>query len=193
MRSYLQIRQKLMARSLISPEQWEKAKEYFEHGLTLKEISDKTGITRGAISKKSKSEEWNKESSKKQLLSQAVEVTVAKETLKETPVALEVHQELHDEKVRREKLVYGNAELIASMIPTVIKNFEVETVDKKTGDTVVVNSIQPNDMKTLAEANDKLAITLKVADRHAPKIDVTQMQQATSGDTTILIQEDKVE
>lgn len=36
-----------------------------------------------------------------------------------------------------------------------------------------------NDLKTLVEANDRLAITLKVADRHAPKIELnnTNAQQ----------------
>ena len=34
----------------------------------------------------------------------------------------------------------------------------------------------PSDLKILIEAVDKAAITLKVADRHAPKIDITQNQ-----------------
>jgi len=165
-----------MARSLIAPDQWEKAKEYFEHGLSLSDISDRTGISRGAISKKSKSEEWGKETPKKQLLSQAIDVTKGKNVLKETPVALEVHNELHNEAIRREGLIFGNAEKLAKKLGTM--SDQIDT---------------PNDLKTLAEANDKLAITLRVADRHAPKIDVTQVQQATAGETTILIQEDKVE
>lgn len=32
----------------------------------------------------------------------------------------------------------------------------------------------PNDLKTIVEAVDKASITLKVSDRHAPKIDITQ-------------------
>lgn len=148
-----------MARSVITKEQWHKAREYFEHGLSLKEISDKTGITRGAISKKSKAEEWDKESPKKQLLSQAVEVEMAKETLKKHPVSIEVHNELVDDATRRANLVYGNAEKLAQKLNTMADQI----------DTAL-------DMKTLADANDKLAVTLKVADRHAPKIDVTQQQ-----------------
>jgi hypothetical protein len=37
----------------------------------------------------------------------------------------------------------------------------------------------PNDALTIANTNDKLAITLKVADRHAPKIELnnTNAQQ----------------
>lgn len=165
-----------MARSLITPEQWEKAKEYFEHGLTLKEISDRTGITRGAISKKSKSEEWDKDSPKKQLLSQAVEVSALKETLKETPVSLEVHEELHKEQLHYKNLVY-----------------RLQEKALKKADTMLDQLDTPNDLKTVVEAVDKASITLKVSDRHAPKIDIQQLQQQnTTGTTTVNIIEDKV-
>ena len=36
---------------------------------------------------------------------------------------------------------------------------------------------EPQDLKYLVEANDKLAITLKVADRHAPKQDINIANQ----------------
>ena len=87
-----------MARSIISPQTWERAREYFEHGLTLDDISERTGITKGAISKKSRAEKWEKESIKKHILSQAVGVAEAKETLKETAVA--VHEELYSERTK---------------------------------------------------------------------------------------------
>lgn len=53
-------------------------------------------------------------------------------------------------KVRRHSLINNNAELIASKIPTMLEQID-----------------SPSDLKILAEANDRLAITLKVADRHA--------------------------
>jgi len=53
--------------------------------------------------------------------------------------------------------IYGNAEKLAKKLNTMTDQID-----------------SPNDMKTLADANDRLAITLKVADRHAPKIDITQ-------------------
>ncbi len=58
-------------------------------------------------------------------------------------------------KVRRHSLINNNAELIASKIPTMLEQ-----------------STTPFDLKTLAETNDRLAITLKVADRHAKSSDV---------------------
>jgi len=63
-------------------------------------------------------------------------------------------------KLRHEELINGNAMLLAGKLKTMAEQIDT-----------------PNDLKTLAEANDKLAITLKVADRHAPKIDITQQQQ----------------
>jgi hypothetical protein len=59
------------------------------------------------------------------------------------------------EKIRRENLIYGNAEKLAKKLNTM--SDQIDT---------------PSDMKTLADANDRLAITLKVADRHAPKIEL---------------------
>jgi len=151
-----------MARSKITGEEWERAKEYFEHGLTLSEIEKKTGISRGAISKKSKSRAWDKESPKKQLLSDAIEVSEAKETLKKHPVSIEVHEELLDEKTRHKTLIYDNATKLAGKINTMADQID-----------------QPQDMKHLVDANDKLAVTLKVADRHAPKCDVNVQTSQT--------------
>ena len=57
-----------------SKEQWETAKEYFEAGLSLAEINLRTEISRPQISKRAKKEGWEKETIKKQIISQAVEV-----------------------------------------------------------------------------------------------------------------------
>jgi len=44
----------------ISQERWDKAKEYFEAGLSLSEIVLRTEISKAQISKKSKIENWEK-------------------------------------------------------------------------------------------------------------------------------------
>lgn len=86
-------------------------------------------------------------------------------------------KQIVDKKTEHLKLINDNATLLAGKIKTLAEN------PKNTS----------YDVKTLVDANDKLAITLKVADRHAPKIDVTQMQQNnTSQATTVNIIEDKV-
>ena len=38
--------------------QWEKAKAYYEAGMTLSQIKDKTGIARNTISQRAKREQW---------------------------------------------------------------------------------------------------------------------------------------
>jgi len=73
-----------------------------------------------------------------------------------------------NDKVRRHSLINNNAELIASKIPTMLEQID-----------------SPSDLKTLAEANDRLAITLKVADRHAKSGDVNVNATAAVGIQTI--------
>ena len=60
-------------------------------------------------------------------------------------------------KTKHLKLINDNATLLAGKITTMAQQID-----------------SPNDLKTLVDANDRLAITMKVADRHAPKIDITQ-------------------
>jgi len=72
--------------------------------MSLSFIEKKTGISKGQISKKSKFEAWEKETKKKQLIADAVSVAVEKETLKET--ALDVHNEIVDEKTKH--LIFFN-------------------------------------------------------------------------------------
>jgi len=156
-----------MARSVISPLQWERAKEYFEAGLSLSEIEKKTEISRGALSKKSVSEQWDRNSPKKQLISQAIEVEKAKETLRKHPTSLEVHNEIVSENVRLSNKVFSIQE---------------RALDK--ADTMIDQVDTPNDLRTIVELVDKASITLKVSERHAPKSDVnvsntTQVQNNT--------------
>lgn len=90
-----------MANEKYTAKQWGKAKEYFEAGLSLSAISEKTGISKAQISKKSTSEGWSKETEKKQLILDATRLELAKGTLSET--AIEVHKELVDERVHHAK------------------------------------------------------------------------------------------
>lgn len=78
--------------------EWEKCREYFEAGLSLSKISQKTGISKTQISKRSNREGWSKGTEKERLIADAVRVKVSKGTLR--GAALEVHDELVDERVR---------------------------------------------------------------------------------------------
>lgn len=87
-----------MANIKTTAAEWERAREYFESGLTLDKITEKTGISKSAISKKSRAEGWSKETGKPLLIQKAIDVFLAKETLNETAVS--VHNELVDERTR---------------------------------------------------------------------------------------------
>ncbi len=86
-----------MANIKTTPEQWDKAREYFEAGLLLREISEKTKIPIPNISKKAKANGWQKQTQKQTLIATAVQVEEAKAKL--SKVALGVHTELVDERV----------------------------------------------------------------------------------------------
>lgn len=151
----------------ISQEKWDKAKEYFEAGLSLSEIVLRTEISKAQISKKSKFENWQKGNEKKQLISQAVEVAEQKETLNET--ALQVHNELVDEQLRRRNLVFNASEKLLVKATEMIK--KGQTVDKiNVG--AGIQQIEPreldsSDLKNLADTIDKASITLGVNQRHS--------------------------
>lgn len=88
-----------MANIKTTVKEWAKAKEYFEAGLSLSKIVEKTGISKTQISKRSNSQGWAKGTEKEQLVQDAVRVRMAKGTL--TEQALAVHNEIVDEKANR--------------------------------------------------------------------------------------------
>ena len=151
----------------ISQDKWDKAREYFEAGLSLSEIALRTEISKAQISKKSKIENWEKGNEKKQLISQAIEVAEQKETLNET--ALQVHNELVDEQLRRRNLVFNASEKLLVKATEMIK--KGQTVDKiNVG--AGIQQIEPreldsSDLKNLADTIDKASITLGVNQRHS--------------------------
>lgn len=151
----------------ISQELWNKAKEYFEAGLSLTEIVDRTEISKSQISKRATKENWQKGNEKKQLISQAVEVAIKKETLKET--ALDVHNELVNEQLRRQNLVFGATEKIIKKATELLDKNKV--IDKiNVGDGVQnfkPRELNTTDLKNLSDTIDKASITLGVNQRHA--------------------------
>ena len=88
-----------MANIKTTPAQWERAREYFEAGLLLREISEKTKIAIPGLSKKAKAEGWAKANEKKTLIQDAVRVSEAKANL--SKVAVSVHEEIVEGIVSR--------------------------------------------------------------------------------------------
>lgn len=152
----------------ISKVQWDKAKGYYEAGLSLSEIKEKTGIDRSTISKKAKNQQWQHAANADYI---EAKVLIAEKKSTKNQQVLNIADEVAEDKIRCKNLINSNAELLASKIPEILRSFEAEKTDEATGETITVTAISSNDIKTLSEANDKLAITLKVADRHAPKND----------------------
>lgn len=87
-----------MANIKTTPEEWGRAREYFEAGLLLREVSQKTGIAIPNISKKAKNENWSKANEKQTLINEAVRLVEAKANLE--TMALTVHTELVDERTK---------------------------------------------------------------------------------------------
>jgi len=149
-----------------SQEQWDRAKAYYESGqYSLSGIQEKTGISRSKISEKAKREQWEQGRNADYIEARKT-LAVKKGTEKGT--VIQVLDDIADEQIRHKGLINSNAELIASKIPTMLEQID-----------------SPSDLKTLAEANDRLAITLKVADRHAKSGDVNVNATAAVGIQTI--------
>lgn len=149
----------------ISKEIWDKARTLYESGqFSLSEIATKTGINKSSISKKAKNQQWK--SGEHSDYIEAKELIVEKKSTIST-VEINTLDEVAEERIRYKKLINDNATKLANKL-------------KAMTDEVA----EPQDLKHLVEANDKLAITLKVADRHAPKIDITQ-NQAQQNNTDI--------
>jgi len=101
-------------------------------------------------------------------------VSLVKELSEVSYQEVKAIDEVVDKKTKYLNLINGNAEKLAGKLNTMIDQIDT-----------------PNDALTIANANDKLAITLKVADRHAPKIDVQQLTQNNNTPTVVQIVEDK--
>jgi len=149
-----------------SQEQWDRAKAYYEAGQhNPQQISDLVGIERSTIVKKAKIHNWKSGANADYI---EARVIVAEKKSQLNSQTLNVLDNIADETIRHKNLINSNAELIASKIPTMLEQID-----------------SPSDLKTLAEANDRLAITLKVADRHAKSGDVNVNATAAVGIQTI--------
>lgn len=172
-----------------SSEQWERAKAYFEAGThTLQKIEDEVGINKGHLSRTAKKQQW-KQGSKSDYIEARIVIAEKKATEKATTI--QVLDNIADEAIRHKNLINSNAELLASHIPKVVNSFITKQINQETGEEEEIYALEAKTIKELAEANDKLAITLKVAERHANiKIDNTNAQQ-TNQPTQIIIKRDE--
>lgn len=178
----------------ISQDRWEKAREYFEAGLSLSEIVLRTEISKAQISKKSKAENWEKGNIKKQIISHAVEVATTKETLNET--ALNVHNELVQEQLRRIGLLYNGVEKAVKKMTALIEHGKIEE-KINVGDGVQrfeERKLNTSDIKNAIDGFDKASITLGVNERFSNKVEVNNanVQEIEEKRVTIIRRSDNL-
>jgi len=148
-----------------SPEQWERAKILFESGqYSLSQIENKCGIGKSAISKMSKNQQWKNGANADYIEAKEI-IAVKKSTLNST--VINILDDVADERIKHKRLINSNAELLASHIPKVINSFITKQINTETGEEEELYALEAKTIKELAEANDKLAITLELAPRHA--------------------------
>jgi len=146
-----------------SKELWEKAKGYYEAGLSLAQIKDKTGIDRSAVSKKAKNQQWQQGKNSDYI--EAKEIIATKKST-ENQQSLLCADEIADDNIRRKKLVYDLAEKALGKIDKALsKTITIKEEDKEDREEEAEHSSK--DIKEYVEAIDKASITLNVNQRHA--------------------------
>ena len=173
-----------------SKEQWSEAKFLWELDKPLSYIVEKTGISKGQISKKSNKEQWKKETEGNTLKSEIKAFEKEKETIKqkETDLVkrvsnLEEYQitildDLIQEELGNKSLLFSTANLsLIRKNQILTKNTKqviaYETIYSDTGKPIskkpvaVDVELEPNDLKTIDDVIDKNAISLELAQRHS--------------------------
>lgn len=125
-----------MANVKTTPDEWRIAREYFESGLSLSKIVEKTGITKSQLSKVSNKEGWSKETGKKELIQKAVDVRMAKETM--DSFAVSVHNSIVEERTKAlvffANITHRNCSAVDNMLgveSTLIDRLTAQTIYEK--------------------------------------------------------------
>jgi len=97
-----------------SDEQWQRARGYYEAGLSLSKIKDKTGIARNTISKRAKKEQWEHGANSDYVEAREI-ISEKKGTILEQKGTLFLNalDEVADDNIRRKNLVFGALEKAA--------------------------------------------------------------------------------
>ena len=173
-----------------SKEQWERARGYYESGLTLSQITDKTSIARNTISQRAKREQWEHSRNADYVVAKEL-IAIKKGTEKEQSLACA--DDVADDKIRRRNLAYGAIEnLLIRASNMVVSNKTYEKINIGDGvqqfDPRELNTV---DLKNLGEAIDKATITLGINQRHATtNIMNTNAQQNETKRVTIVRRND---
>lgn len=155
---------------------WADIKKHYEAGMSQPEIVAEFKCPKSSLSERVKKEGWVINELAVSTVKGKIEVSERVSELNRHDVRLsEIVDKIVDRKTRHTDLVYSLQEKALNKASTMLEQLDT-----------------PNELKTVIEAVDKASITLKVSDRHAPKIDVQQLQQNNTTPTVVNIVEDKV-
>jgi len=172
-------------------EQWNKTKGYYEAGLSLAKIKDKTGIARNTISQRAKKEQW--EHGKNTDYIEAKELIAVKKgtiSTKKEQTSIECAEEIADDNIRRKNLVYGLTEKALHKIDKALsKTITIKEEGKEDREEEIEHSSK--DIKEYVEAIDKASITLGVNARHANSQVVVNTQNNLQQNTNIELTEEQ--
>lgn len=191
-----------------SVEQWDRAKFLFELGMSLREIEADCKISSGQIGKRSRAEEWQKDTTKQAIKSDIMALDRKKDTLdKEKDTLLPriaslkdyeitILDELVSDKDGIKNFVFSTATLsLIRKNQMLTKNTkqttEFETTYGEDGKPLMKSpkvidiELSPSDLKAIDEGLDKNAISLGVAERHAKSGDVNVNTSASAQNNSI--------
>jgi len=178
-----------------SKELWEKAKGYYEAGLSLSKIEAKTKIVKSQISRVAKKQQWQQGKNTDYI--EAKEIIATKKAT-ESNTSLLIADEVADDNIRRKSLVYGASEEILKLSSKMASDnnkqvvIKVKEYSKEHGSSESLDKINveldASDLKNLAEAVDKSSITLGINQRHANS--QIQINNQNSQETKILTIDD---
>ena len=161
-----------------SQESWENAKAMFGTGQSLTVIESATGISKGQISKKSKKENWQKETLKNLAKREVHTIITQKEIQKEKETLSNVERKHYDTLLLTE-IQSKNLALNANhlLLQKIYDSVDDGTRDEKVNAGDGIQQIEPirhnaNDFNSFAKAIQTTTDNLGITQRHAPKIDI---------------------
>ena len=170
-----------------SKELWDKAQGYYESGLSLAMIKERTGIDRSAVSRKAKAQQWQQGENADYI--EAKELIAEKKATKKQQ-SLMCADEIADENIRRKNLGYGITEKILNNIDkSVSQTITIKDEEgKETEEEVLLDS---KSAKEYVEAIDKASVTLEVNPRHANSLVTVNTQTNIQQNTAIELSEEE--
>ena len=176
--------------------QWERAKAYYEAGLSLSQIKDKTSIARNTVSQRAKREQWE-QGKNTEYIEAKVNLAEKKGTILEQSgtVALNIADNIAEEKIIAKGKVFGYVHTALKKMNEIVEHGRVEE-KINIGDGMQrfeERKINTSDIKNALDGYDRAAITLELAPRHSSQNINIQNTNATQNISELTIEEAKRE